>query len=79
MRGSTPLHSPFTYLISVVNLAIKANCLVCRSEGRSVTESGIDPVLSERLNFYSLRTVSNLRFFQAPYEALTTTHCRWVR
>ena len=27
-------------------------------------ESGIDPVLSEHLNFYILRTVSSLRFFR---------------
>ena len=26
------------YLISVVNSAIKANCLVCHSDGRSVTD-----------------------------------------
>ena len=36
--STTKLVSPFTYLISVVNLAIKAKCLVCRSDGRSVTD-----------------------------------------
>ena len=30
--------SPFTYLMSVANSAIKAICLVCRSDGRSVTD-----------------------------------------
>ena len=30
--------SPFTYLIYVVNSAIKAKCLVCRNDGRSVTD-----------------------------------------
>ena len=34
----TKFVSPFTYLMSVVNLAIKANCLVYRSDGRSVTD-----------------------------------------
>ena len=29
---------PSTYLISVVNSAIKAKCLVCRIDGRSVTD-----------------------------------------
>ena len=36
--SATKFVSPFTYLISVVNSAIKANCLVCRSDGRSVTD-----------------------------------------
>ena len=35
--SATKFVSPFTYLMSVVNSAIKANCLVCRSDGRSVT------------------------------------------
>ena len=35
--SATKFVSPFTYLISVVNSAIKAKCLVCRSDGRSVT------------------------------------------
>ena len=30
--------SPFTYLMAVVNSAIKANCLVCRGDERSVTD-----------------------------------------
>ena len=34
----TKFVSPFTYLMSIVNSAIKANCLVCRSDGRSVTD-----------------------------------------
>ena len=34
----TKFVSPFTYLISVVNSAMKANCLDCRSDGRSVTD-----------------------------------------
>ena len=36
--SATKFVSPFTYLISVVNLAMKANCLDCRSDGRSVTD-----------------------------------------
>ena len=36
--SATKFVSPFTYLITVVNSAIKANCLVCRSDGRSVTD-----------------------------------------
>ena len=36
--STTKFVSPFTYLISVVNSAIKANCLVCRSDGRLVTD-----------------------------------------
>ena len=36
--SATKFVSPFTYLISVVNSAIKANCLVCRSDVRSVTD-----------------------------------------
>ena len=36
--SATKFVSPFTYLISVVNSGIKANCLVCRSDGRSVTD-----------------------------------------
>ena len=36
--SATKFVSPFTYLMSVVNSAIKANCLVCRSDGRSVTD-----------------------------------------
>ena len=35
---ATKFVSPFTYLMAVVNSAIKANCLVCRSDGRSVTD-----------------------------------------
>ena len=34
----TKFVSLFTYLISVVNSAMKANCLDCRSDGRSVTD-----------------------------------------
>ena len=36
--SSTKFVSPFTYLKSVVNSAIKTKCLVCRSDGRSVTD-----------------------------------------
>ena len=36
--SATKFVSPFTYVMSVVNSAIKANCLVCRSDGRSVTD-----------------------------------------
>ena len=36
--SATKFVSPFTYLMFVVNLAIKAICLVCRSDGRSVTD-----------------------------------------
>ena len=36
--SATKFVSPFTYLMSVVNSAKKANCLVCRSDGRSVTD-----------------------------------------
>ena len=36
--SATKFVSPFTYLISVVNSAIKDNCLVWRSDGRSVTD-----------------------------------------
>ena len=35
--SATKFVSPLTYLMSVVKSAIKANCLVCRSDGRSVT------------------------------------------
>ena len=35
---ATKFVSPFTYLMSVVNSAIKANRFVCRSDGRSVTD-----------------------------------------
>ena len=34
----TKFVSPFIYLMSVVNWALKANCLVCCSDGRSVTD-----------------------------------------
>ena len=36
--SATKFVSPFTNLMSVVNSAIKANCLVCRCAGRSVTD-----------------------------------------
>ena len=36
--SATKFVSPFTYLMSVVNSAIKANSLVCRSDDRSVTD-----------------------------------------
>ena len=36
--SATKFVSPFTSLMSVVNSAIKANCFVCRSDGRSVTD-----------------------------------------
>ena len=36
--SATKFVSPFTYLMSVVNSAIKANCLVCHSDWRSVTD-----------------------------------------
>ena len=36
--SETKFVSPFTYLMSVVNSAIKANSLVCRSDGRSVID-----------------------------------------
>ena len=36
--SATKFVSPFTYLMSVVNSAIEANCLLCRSDGRSVTD-----------------------------------------
>ena len=36
--SATKFDSPFTYLISVVNSAIKAKCVVCCSDGRSVTD-----------------------------------------
>ena len=36
--SATKFVSPFTYLLFVVNSAIKANCLVWRSDGRSVTD-----------------------------------------
>ena len=36
--SATKFVSPLTYLISVVSSAIKANCFVCRSDGRSVTD-----------------------------------------
>ena len=36
--SATKFVSPFTYLISVVNSAIKANCFVWYSDGRSVTD-----------------------------------------
>ena len=36
--SATRFVSPFTYLMSVVNLANKANCLVCCSDERSVTD-----------------------------------------
>ena len=36
--SATKFVSPFTYLISVVNSAIKAYCLVCRSDGHSETD-----------------------------------------
>ena len=36
--SATKFVSPFTYHISVVNSAIKANCFVWRSDGRSVTD-----------------------------------------
>ena len=36
--SATKFVSSFTYLISVVNSAIKANCLVCRGDGRSMTD-----------------------------------------
>ena len=35
---ATKFVSPFTYLISVENSSIKANCLVCHSDGLSVTD-----------------------------------------
>ena len=36
--SATKFVSPITYLMSIVNSAIKANCLVCRSDGRSVID-----------------------------------------
>ena len=36
--SATKFVSPFTNLMSVVNWTIKANCLVCRSDRRSVTD-----------------------------------------
>ena len=36
--SATKVVSPFTYLMFVLNSAIKANCFVCRSDGRSVTD-----------------------------------------
>ena len=36
--SATKFVSSLTYLISVVNLAMKANCHDCRSDGRSVTD-----------------------------------------
>ena len=36
--SATKFVSPLTYLISVVNSAMKANCLDCRSDGHSVTD-----------------------------------------
>ena len=36
--SATKFVPPFTYLIYVVNSAIKAKCLVCRSDGRLVTD-----------------------------------------
>ena len=38
IASATKFVSPFTYLMSVVSSAIKSNCLVCRSGGRSVTD-----------------------------------------
>ena len=36
--SATKFVSPFMYLMFVVNSAMKANCLDCRSDGRSVTD-----------------------------------------
>ena len=36
--SATKFVSSFTYLMSVVNSVIKADCLVCRRDGRSVTD-----------------------------------------
>ena len=38
IASATKFVSPFTYLMSVVNSAIKVNCLDCRSDGRSLTD-----------------------------------------